>query len=205
MKFKKKILFFMSSLLLVPTLLIGCGKKDDIKIVNQEEKKSVLQVSVVYDESKATTELLTAELEKIKEDKDLMKENKALVVKFYETEDEAFFSDVIPYAVGFWGPETGLNSAYNQISSKNNETYIEFSTPKDVDISSEDEENIVELLKELRVEDNGIVSLQQQLIIELMNNEDFILPADEAKSLVDKILTRYEDDAVKNVLLGNLE
>lgn len=206
MKIKKKIILLFSSIIILPTLIISCSKKQNIEknsIIIQENKNGVREISMCIDKDKATTESLINELKKLQKNKEVLDNNKALLVKFYEYQDEAYFSDLIPYAIGFWGPSTGLESSYNQISSKNNKFFVKFNTEKDTEIYSEDIDIYKELLINLKLNDNKKSNIQQELMFYLANNEN--IDTFETKKILDKFINRFENDAIKDVIVGNLE
>lgn len=208
MKLKNKILGILTCAFIIPSLIVGCSKGISIdnsnsKVIFEESKKGVYEVSMYFDKDKATEELLEKELEKIAENKEIKEDNKAILIKFYEYENEAYYSDIVPYAIGFWGPATGLYSSYDQISTKNNKFFVEFSTEMDKGITTDDVETYKEWLEELKPEDNTKTNIQEKFVFISIANED--ADYQEKKELLDNFITRYDKDAIENILVGNLE
>lgn len=207
MKLRKKIAILACSIFIVPTLLIGCSKKGILpekKLMFEESKGTVKEISMYYDRNNSKSETLKLELEKLSKDKKIIEDKKALIVKFYEYKDEIYFNDTIPYAVAYWGPEEGVNSAYDLISTKNNKYFVETNTEKEVGISDEDTENYEKILKELKV-DTKKSSLRENILFNLDKLEELEIETSLSQQIMDKFLGRFDDYATQNILYGNFE
>lgn len=207
MKLRKKIAILAYAIFIVPALLIGCSKNGILpekKLMFEESKGTVKEISMYYDRSNSKAETLKLELEKLSKDKNIIEDKKALVVKFYEYEDEIYFNDTIPYAVAYWGPEEGVNDSYDLISTKNNEYFVEINTEKEVGISEEDTENYKKILKNVKV-DTKKSSLREKILFNLDKLEELEIDTSLSQQIMDKFLERFDDHATQNILYGNFE
>lgn len=211
MNLRKKVLLVAGSMMLLPMLLIGCSKRvitSNGKVLVEEGKGTVKEISMYYDRDKAKNNVLQSELEKIVKDKKLMDDKKAVIVKFYEYEGEAYFNDTVPYAVGYWGPKDGSKNAYDLVSSKNNDYFVLKNVEKEMEISEEDTvayEKILKTLKSLKSESNDKLSLRQELLFNAADIEKLDIDLDLAQEVIDKYLGRFDDYATQNVIYGNFE
>lgn len=209
MRLTKKIIALACCTLILPTLFIGCSKGSILDSKNkatlESNKGTLKEVSMYYDRDTAKKDTLKGELEKMSKDKELLGDSKALVVKFYEYEDEIYFTDTIPYAVAYWGPEVGAKESYDLVSTKNNEYFVELNAEKEVGITDEDTEIYEEVLNKLKTENNLKTSLREQYLFNLSLIEEIEAGKEKVEEVIDKYTQRFDDYATYDVLNGNLE
>ena len=228
MKFNKKIIIILCFILIIPTILIGCGEEKKVinenisenentsenknisenentsKIILEKQYGKCLKISMCYDKEKATSEKLKKVVDDISKDKDRLGENKSIEIMFYEKENEAYYSDLIPYAIGFWGSEKGSDYSQTQISTKNNKSYVEFSSEKDMNISDEETKIYENLLEHFKPTNNSTEGFMQSIIFALLKAEPLDFSKEEIQNVVEKVSSRYQSNAIDKIKNGPL-
>lgn len=206
---KKRIITVMMAALMIGITFtlsgcsIGGNKQAEISISSEKDIGSISEYNVYVPNDKANNrEQLEKFVQEIVDTK--VSEQKGILVKFYEYEFESQYGGTVPYAVGAWAPEEGLDAAYTQLNSRNNKVKVEYSQGKDVDINNNELELIEKILTEDK--DKGLTFNQTCTLYYLEHQEEIIndygLEVEDFTKLIDDFANRYDTDALQIIKSG---
>lgn len=205
----KKIISVVVCFCLVGAI-VGCGannkeatkNKGTVEVLNNQEnsdKKEKVNINIVREFSNDNGDIYDTYIylpkdegteENIKKIMNQLIEDKGekltkITAYFFENEEEAYYTDIVPFAVGesYADDEKLLNN-------ENTKTEISFSKPSSVDFTTEEMEIYKKVLLELKNKDEII-----QRGISSLSTDNYEIEKDTLIEIVNKMINRYEDES----------
>lgn len=201
--FIKKCSIFMILTILICSLA-GCKTKSKTFEVKEN---GVLKI-YTYTKDKSEKDLkkyIKSIVDKKTDDTNI----KSIMVYFYDTDGEQYFNDIPAYAVGAWCSQEGVNASINNISTRNNNIFIEVNSKGDGEALDKEQKKEYSALLEKYKSDKQ-TSLSSCFLNEIIKNkkteemQDSKTETGKQCIIMSNVMQKYTNDGETKILTGEI-